>query len=532
MKNKTTFFLFMLAFFSISLLSGTSLYASTHKGGSATITGITLTCAGTENVVYQTEENMVDYFWEVSDGGIITEGQGKPTVTVEWKSAGNQIIFVRYFDPAGITLVTGQLSVEVERVPVPTITGIDQACLSDVTTKFSTEEGNENYTWNISDGGVIIAGEGTNEIEVLWRASGNQVVSVNYSNGAECSAPLPTEKNVEISTLPDSKLYVKGEQQVCAGSTLVNYYVEPQPDIVDYYWSLPEGVLIVDGIGTNSIMVDFANYIHSGDITVYGANLCGSGPVSQPYYVSVKPIPENAGLITGTTDVCTGQTQVTYSVPMIPSAMAYEWIVPQGATITSGGNTNSIEVTFADNSTSGNVNVYGVNSCGEGQPSGMLVNVNETPQAPVIVLDGDCLRSNATSGNQWYMDGAAIPGANRQQYYVTMPGTYWATASNGGCISEASNTIDVVLTKVNELNEATAKVYPNPTDGKFTISFNGSFNSAVKIQVYNNLGVVVYEREDVKASSMFVDLGAVASGTYGLVISGDNYHFVKNIIVR
>jgi len=59
---------------------------------------------------------------------------------------------------------------------------------------------------------------------------------------------------------------------------------------VTYIWVLPAGATIASGAGTNSITVDFALNASSGDITVYGNNLCGNGAASS-LPVTVNPVP-------------------------------------------------------------------------------------------------------------------------------------------------------------------------------------------------------------------------------------------------
>ncbi len=73
-----------------------------------------------------------------------------------------------------------------------------------------------------------------------------------------------------------------------------------------------------------------------------------------------------AGIISGSETVCQGQTGVAYSVPVIGNATDYIWELPAGATIATGGNTNAITVNFSNTAVSGNISVYGTNSCGNG----------------------------------------------------------------------------------------------------------------------------------------------------------------------
>ena len=90
--------------------------------------------------------------------------------------------------------------------------------------------------------------------------------------------------------------------------------------------------------------------------------------------------PNSAATITGSTTVCQGQNNVTYSVPAITNATGYTWTLPSGATIISGANTNVITVNYSSAATSGNISVQGTNTCGNGTVStNYPVTVNAAP---------------------------------------------------------------------------------------------------------------------------------------------------------
>jgi len=73
-----------------------------------------------------------------------------------------------------------------------------------------------------------------------------------------------------------------------------------------------------------------------------------------------------AGTISGAETVCRGQTGVAYSVSPINNATGYVWELPEGVTIATGVNTHAITVDFSNTAVSGNISVYGTNSCGNG----------------------------------------------------------------------------------------------------------------------------------------------------------------------
>jgi hypothetical protein len=89
----------------------------------------------------------------------------------------------------------------------------------------------------------------------------------------------------------------------------------------------------------------------------------------------------NPGLVIGDTTICQGQAGILYTVSSLPNVTGYTWTLPQGATIVSGQNTNSITVDYLENAVSGMITVYGFNPCGNGSPSQLQVEVNIRPIA-------------------------------------------------------------------------------------------------------------------------------------------------------
>jgi len=91
-------------------------------------------------------------------------------------------------------------------------------------------------------------------------------------------------------------------------------------------------------------------------------------------YDSSCPKPFAAGVISGPDEVLPGQSGVGYSVSSITHATSYIWTLPSGASIVSGNNTNTITVDFGDES--GDISVYGTNSCGNGSSSTKPIEVD------------------------------------------------------------------------------------------------------------------------------------------------------------
>jgi gliding motility-associated-like protein len=199
-----------------------------------------------------------------------------------------------------------------------------------------------NYQWNISSGGTIISGTGTDQIKVKWISPGSQLITVNYITTAGCTAPNPTLFPVQVYPAPGPAGIINGPQQLCTGSMDQIYSVDSITFAQTYVWELPSGFQITAGQGTNTITISIDTSVSSGNFYVYGRNLCGDGPLSPPFHFNIlqSPIVE-AGLdqsipydsTTVLTGVVTGGSGGGYSYSWQPSALLIDNTSPDPETI-------------------------------------------------------------------------------------------------------------------------------------------------------------------------------------------------------
>ena len=174
---------------------------------------------------------------------------------------------------------------------VPIITGNDSLCPNSGYYSYQTQPGFLNYQWAISAGGTITYGEGTPEVQVTWQLSGDRWISVTFMDPGGCTSATPTLFPVYVKFMPNPAGPITGLQTVCAGTEGVYYHTDPIPGACAYVWTLPPGAFITQGQWTNGIMVNFNDSSQSGSFIVNGNNLCGNGPGSPefPVTVNLKP---------------------------------------------------------------------------------------------------------------------------------------------------------------------------------------------------------------------------------------------------
>jgi len=177
-----------------------------------------------------------------------------------------------------------------------------------------------------------------------------------------------------VDSIPESPGEIYGPTDVCHGEETFIYSIDPVPGASFYTWVLPPGAIGVST--TNQIVVYFGEASQSGNLSVWAENDCGISQLSS-VYITVTPLPGDAGPIEGLSQVCEGEDNVYYSISSISNVTEYIWSLPPGAVGES--NTHEILVSFLPGSASGIIAVYGINPCGAGEISMMEIVVNPLP---------------------------------------------------------------------------------------------------------------------------------------------------------
>lgn len=178
----------------------------------------------------------------------------------------------------------------------------------------------DQVNWVNTDGLANVSGYTSNTLLLV-----NTPATYNnfYIHCVVTENDCPTNSNsvlLTVNPLPAAAGILTGVTTVCQGQNGLVYSVPAIANATGYSWTLPSGATIVGGANTNSITVNYSISATSGDITVMGTNGCGNGTVSASYTVTVNPLPDPAGIPTGTATVCQAQNGIVYSVPEITNA--------------------------------------------------------------------------------------------------------------------------------------------------------------------------------------------------------------------
>lgn len=135
------------------------------------------------------------------------------------------------------------------------------------------------------------------------------------------------------------------------------------------------------------------------------------------------------------------------------------------------------------------------------------------PQLPVISYIGKYLVADSTNV-QWYGPAGLIPGAVGSTFRPTQQGQYYAMIPNPLCGTGKSNVLYVSPLDVPGLELPQVTVFPNPTNGLVTLTWQGNDNRTVR--VYTPAGQKVWEGSVAAQQKMNIDMSGWAPGLYFL----------------
>ena len=390
--------------------------------GPATVCGIP--SAGN---TYTTQVGKTGYTWTVSSGGAITSGTGTNTIVVTWSTAGTKTVTVNYSDGNGCTAATPTAyPVNVNILPVPTVTGPSPVCAGSTGNVYTTQAGMSNYTWSVSAGGVITGGgtSGSNTVTVTWNSTGT--VTVNYTDANGCTGASAGSVGVTVNARPTPT--ISGPTPVCAG-TAGNVYTT-QAGMTNYAWSVSAGGTVTAGGGTGSNTVTVTwNTGGAQTVSVNYTNVNGCAAATPTVYnvtVNPRPVP----VITGPAGAYLGSSGNIYSTTA--GMTGYTWAVSPGNTIDAGAGTNSVSVTW---NTPGSqwisVSYSDANGCTTATPTIYTVLVSALP-GPAGPITG----STPVCQNQNNVAYSVAPVLNATGYVWSLPtGATIATGANTNAIT-------------------------------------------------------------------------------------------------
>ncbi|MEN9611273.1 MAG: hypothetical protein RLZZ628_2087 [Bacteroidota bacterium] len=320
---------------------------------------------------------VLNYNWQVPAGVQVTPTNPplNSDVSIHWGTSNGGQIAVAAENACG-TSTPAYLNVVVRTLPnTPVINGVSTVCPNSVA-RFNTPADTSiyEYRWRVPAGAQIVTGANTHEVEIRFGNTGGQACLMTRNL---CGFGTDTCFTVGIHNQAPDSIALDGLLRPCPNSiTPYTYTIPLNANITNYQWSVPSDARIEGGQGTNSLNVNWLNSL-GGRVCLTIQNACGVSRQMCTDSVRLRTNRPDSLPINGNGNVCAAAKE-TYSVEQ-RIGLAYEWVVPSGATILSGQNTESIQVDWGA-STGGQVCVDAKNACNLVRR--MCLNVNVRPLLP------------------------------------------------------------------------------------------------------------------------------------------------------
>lgn len=397
----------------------------------------------------------------------------------------------------------------------------------------STEGGgNPSYQWQLNGTNTHV---GSNYTPV--NPTDGAVVSCILTSSANCLTTDNATSNSITITLIDpivpavSIATSGGSNAICYGDTTTVFTATPVNGgtTPSYQWLL-NGFPIT---GADSIVYNAPSIIN-GDIyscEITSSGVCPQTVESNTMTITVTPIPSI--VFVSNMDVCAGAIPETV-FNSNPQGADYTWTNSNTAIGLAASGTGNVSAFTCSNTgatpISGTINITpAIDGC-NGETETYTITINPTP---VISVVGATLTSTVGSGYQWYLDGIPVPNANSQSYTATENGEYTVTIDSVDCPSAGVMMTAASISTTDNL--LAFNLYPNPSDGNFSLSFFSAETTTYKVKMVNAVGAIVYEKsfDNVTGNvTELINLQSIAKGVYLLHFSSDKTELLKKLVIQ
>ena len=380
-------------------------------------------CSGSvTNIKLTPSDGTITYNWSAETiSGTVTgsESGSGSTIAQQLINTTTSVGIVRYtiIPSNGICFGVPIIAEVKVRNLSPTIVGLNKICVQTTGVTYTTESGMTDYNWVVSSGGTVRSGVGTNSITVDWNSTGNQTVSINYSNTTGCTGNSAAVYAVKVNPLPT--VTIASPKAVCAGSPVT---FTTEQGMTDYLWTAEKGTIVsTDNSQSNSVTVLWnesgpkviaVNYTNSDGCTAIA-------PLTSEIEVLQVPLP----IISGPQTVCLSAGNIKYSTEYGKSD--YKWTISPGGRIVSGGTSlSSFAIVVWDREGAQTISVnYSNGECLSTVPVTLPIHVNTSPTFTISVTSG-CSPFTATFKN------TTPPGADNFTWDFNDGTKYTTTNSN------------------------------------------------------------------------------------------------------
>ena len=429
-----------------------------------TVSGQNPICSGGTQTLTAAGAN--SYTWS-------TGGQNASVIISPLIGAGVHTLFVTGTSAAGCVATT-TAGIPVNPTPTVLINGSAVLCAGNIATL--TAIGANSYVWS----------NNLTNVSINVSPATNTTYSLVGTTTAGCSSTAA----LNITVAPNPLLIVTSSGSICIGKT----GTLSASGASTYTWvNNGSGATVSVSPTTSSVF------------TVIGQSSVGCSATGT---INLFVVPSPTLSISGNTAVCESKT----STLAVAGASIYAW--------SNGGTVNVTSITPTANTV---YSVTGTSSAGCTATAQYSVTLNP---APVITLTASqstiCIGGLANLSAAGASTYSWVNGPSAASIAVTPTATtvYTVNGTNAlGCTAQASLTLNVTdCTDLNEKNNRTARLYPNPTSNMLYVQ--SAHPTVASVRVYSTSGQLLIEQAFKDQTEL--DLSALANGIYHVMVTEDN----------
>lgn len=365
----------------------------------------------------------------------------------------------------------------------------------------------DTWTWNFGDGSNSIA---QNPIHT-YTSTGSFTVTLTASNsGSGCS-----DQTTSVITISSISADFSGSTVFGCGPLTVNFTDNSTTSvgstISSWSWSFGDG-------GSSAEQNPSYTYTNPGvytvTLTTTNSNGCSKTRTKSDYIQVIGPaVNFNANTVEGCVSLLIDFTDNTTSGSTINS---WYWDFGDGS--------HSISQNPSYNYTSSgdfdvSLTVGDLDGCSRTYTKVKYITINSVSDI-TTTLSGNTITANNNSATYKWLDcddnNSVIPGETGQSFTAIKNGNYAAQITEAGCV-DTSLCTSIIFTEIRKNNWGNAlQLYPNPTDGNFSIDL-GETSSATDITITTLNGEVIQSNRYDNSSVLNLKLDA-PSGVYLLIV--------------
>jgi len=371
------------------------------------------------------------------------------------------------------------------------------------------------------------AGFTSSESDPVIFPSENTVYTVSIDDGVDI---VTSDVSISLSDVPAQANIPAGDTEFCQDGANTIYSTNNVSGADSYIWVLdPVNAGSISG-NTTSGNVDWAtNFNGLATVSVSAVNSCGTGTISAGLTITVNELPDV--LFDALNDVCVDDASFTLSGGS-PAGGAYS-----GDGVTSGNFDPAV-------AGAGNHTIAYTYSNGTCENSAFqTITVNDLPNVTLSLFDNVAVNEAAftLSGGSPAGGTYSGDGVSNGMFDPSVAGEgshliSYTYSDGNSCENSAEQTIFVEESNaVSSINsDEYFEIYPNPSNGVFTINLKNGNIQNYRISVLNQLGMKVYSDKIIKLNNRLyqIDLSNYAKGIYFINISGNQINVMKKIVIN